>query len=52
MKINRIGMLVGLVLITSLTACGKAEQEGQKQSSTIIESSQKESKSEKQEETK
>ena len=45
-------MLVGLVLITSLTACGKAGQEGQKQSSTIVESSQKESESEKQEETK
>ena len=45
-------MLVGLVLIASLTACGKAEQEGQKQSSTIVESSQKESESEKQEETK
>ena len=52
MKINRIGMLVGLVLITSLTACGKDGQEGQKQSSTIVESSQKESESEKQEETK
>ena len=52
MKINRIGMLVGLVLIASLTACGKAGQEGQKESSTIVESSREESKSEKQEETK
>ena len=45
-------MLVGLVLIASLTACGKAGQEGQKESSTIVESSREESKSEKQEETK
>ena len=52
MKINRIGMLVGLVLIASVTACGKAEKEGQAESGTTVESSQKESESEKQEETK
>ena len=52
MKINRIGMLVGLVLIASVTACGKAEKEGQAESGTTVESSREESKSEKQEETK
>lgn len=52
MKKDRIGMLAGLILIAFLTACGKDGQEGQKQSSTIVESSQKESESEKQEETK
>ena len=52
MKINRIGILVGLVLIASVTACGKAEKEGQAESRTTVESSREESKSEKQEETK
>ena len=52
MKINRIGMLVGLVLIASVTACGKAEKEGQAESGTTVESSREESESEKQEETK
>ena len=45
-------MLVGLVLIASVTACGKAEKEGQAESGTTVESSREESKSEKQEETK
>ena len=52
MKINRIGMLVGLVLIASVTACGKTGKEGQTESRTTVESSREESKSEKQEETK
>ena len=45
-------MLVGLVLIASVTACGKAEKEGQAESGTTVESSREESESEKQEETK
>ena len=52
MKINRIGMLVGLVLIASMTACGKTGKEGQTESRTTVESRREESKSEKQEETK
>ena len=49
---NKIKMLVGLVLFVSLTACGKVENEGQADSSTIIESSQEESRQDNQEETK
>ena len=45
-------MLVGLVLIASMTACGKTGKEGQTESRTTVESSREESKSEKQEETK
>ena len=52
MKKSEIGMLVGLVLIASMTACGKTGKEGQTESRTTVESSREESKSEKQEETK